>query len=408
MTEISPIVFLHYSWDSEEHKEWVLSLAERLIADGVDLIFDRYDLKIGSNINYFMEKIEHANKVIIITTPKYKSKADNRSSGIGYEYQIITTELAKSLVTNNKFISILRIGTIEDSVPKLLQSFLHLDMTQNNNFENEYLTLLKNIYDYPVLEKPLKGSKPNFLKLQEELEHKPESGISKVLELGINQKEVREILGEPQTTGLVETYWSHGLQVYYNRHWDKTDGIMIRKQPSGISYDGLLLGIKLGESFAEIKSKLGNPINWALPDIYTSFAFYEIEQRFLMISICRNKPREDLNDLKLGSIYAIGYCEKHSVLACEPIVAITIEQIRTKSQLTYLEKSVDEYEVDFNSNIFNENYIIYPTQYNEFGGYFVSVFFEQSETMIDFWLYDLCWSYFTIRMIIERNQDLSL
>lgn len=95
MENESPIVFIHYSWDNESHKKWTLFLADRLIADGIEVIFDRYDLKLGSNNNYFMEKIETADKVLLIMTPDYKIKADNRTSGIGYEYQIISSEFSQ-------------------------------------------------------------------------------------------------------------------------------------------------------------------------------------------------------------------------------------------------------------------------------------------------------------------------
>jgi hypothetical protein len=62
----NPAVFIHYSWDNEKHKEWVLFLANRLVADGVDVTLDRFDLKIGSNNTYFMEKVEKVDKVVLI------------------------------------------------------------------------------------------------------------------------------------------------------------------------------------------------------------------------------------------------------------------------------------------------------------------------------------------------------
>ena len=106
MENESPLVFIHYSWDSESHKKWTLFLADRLISDGVDVIFDRYDLRLGSNNNYFMEKVELADKVLLVMTPEYKIKADNRTSGVGYEYQIISTEFSKNISLNTKFIPV--------------------------------------------------------------------------------------------------------------------------------------------------------------------------------------------------------------------------------------------------------------------------------------------------------------
>jgi len=51
-----PKVFVSYSHDSEEHKAWVLQLSTRLRSNGVDVILDRWNLKLGSDIAHFMEK----------------------------------------------------------------------------------------------------------------------------------------------------------------------------------------------------------------------------------------------------------------------------------------------------------------------------------------------------------------
>lgn len=41
-----PKVFVSYSHDNEEHKEWVLQLATRLRSNGVDIILDMMEFKI--------------------------------------------------------------------------------------------------------------------------------------------------------------------------------------------------------------------------------------------------------------------------------------------------------------------------------------------------------------------------
>ena len=410
MENESPLVFIHYSWDSESHKKWTLFLADRLISDGVDVIFDRYDLRLGSNNNYFMEKVELADKVLLVMTPEYKIKADNRTSGVGYEYQIISTEFSKNISLNTKFIPVLREGAKESSIPLFLQSFLSLNLTDDIEFEAKYIELLKNIYDEPNIEKPSKGKKPDFKKLNGNLKVsqkiKVEGEYRKILSLGTTKKQSQKILGEPQNDeGLLETYWSHGLQLYYNRHWDKVDGILAKRQPSGISFEKEILGVRLGETFAEIKSKLGNPINWGLPDPYTSFAFYKIKGRFLTIALWRDKPEGDFIDFKMGTAYAIGYCQTHSVLACEAIVAVTIEEIRARKKPSYLEKEPNEYNIDFTANFFHENYILIPIQFGVIGGYFIGVYFKESDILVHFWLYDLLWSYLVVRAIVIRQKD---
>ena len=40
-------VFISYSWTTSKHQDWVISLAERLMSDGVNVIIDKWDLKAG-------------------------------------------------------------------------------------------------------------------------------------------------------------------------------------------------------------------------------------------------------------------------------------------------------------------------------------------------------------------------
>ena len=105
-------VFISYSWDNTEHQEWVLQLAKDLMTKfGIDVILDQFELSAGKDLTYFMESaIEKADKVLVILTPKYKVKAENRESGVGYETSMITQELFESPISKVKFIPVLRVG----------------------------------------------------------------------------------------------------------------------------------------------------------------------------------------------------------------------------------------------------------------------------------------------------------
>ena len=46
-----------YCWSSEEHEQWVINLATELREAGVDVIFDKWDLKEGHDALKFMEKM---------------------------------------------------------------------------------------------------------------------------------------------------------------------------------------------------------------------------------------------------------------------------------------------------------------------------------------------------------------
>ncbi|MEL7195613.1 MAG: TIR domain-containing protein, partial [Bacteroidota bacterium] len=137
-----PKVFISYSWDSEEHKAWVLALANRLRQDGVDVILDQFSLSAGQNLRIFMEdSVKKADKIILILTDEYKRRADNRE---GYEYSLIYSKIDNESKT--KFLLILRQGTPRSAVPVFLRSFVHVDMRDEVEPEQAYEFLLRSVY----------------------------------------------------------------------------------------------------------------------------------------------------------------------------------------------------------------------------------------------------------------------
>ncbi|MEY2195729.1 SEFIR domain-containing protein [Neobacillus sp. BF23-41] len=89
-----PKVFISYSWSSEEHKKWVLNLAEKLVSEsGVDVILD-----LGHDRFQFMEEsIKLADKVLVICDKTYCEKANGRLGGVGTETIIITPSVYKDI-----------------------------------------------------------------------------------------------------------------------------------------------------------------------------------------------------------------------------------------------------------------------------------------------------------------------
>lgn len=133
------VVFISYSWDDEAHKSWVLGLANKLTNDGLDVKIDRHSMRLGSNAPYTMEQsIEQADKVLIIFTPGYKAKADQRKGGVGYEYTIMNAALYNNQTINKKIIPVLRIGTKEQSIPAFMQQYIHVDLRNDDSFESNY------------------------------------------------------------------------------------------------------------------------------------------------------------------------------------------------------------------------------------------------------------------------------
>lgn len=162
VNEEVPIVCISYTWDDEAHKEWVLKLSKRLRENGIETLLDRYHLRLGGDKNKFMEEmIAKSHRALIILTPNYKTRADNRIGGVGYEYSLITSEVFKNQASS-KFIPILRQGTIEESSPRTLESKIAIFMREEDNFEEQLEELCREIHNEPKIKVPQIGPKPQY------------------------------------------------------------------------------------------------------------------------------------------------------------------------------------------------------------------------------------------------------
>ena len=101
--------FISYSWDHDEHVAWVLRLAKDLRLNGAKVDIDR-DVSPGSSLTAFMEtSVRESDFVVMVCTPAFARRANERAGGVGYESQIVTGELYES-VLSDKFVPILRGG----------------------------------------------------------------------------------------------------------------------------------------------------------------------------------------------------------------------------------------------------------------------------------------------------------
>lgn len=161
----NPKVFISYSWDDEEHKEWVLKLSADLRAKGIETILDRYHLRTGVNASVFMEEsIIQADKVLIIFTEKYKTKASVRAGGVGTEYSMMSIDLCRSIAGNKKYFPILRRGSYGTSIPLFLQPYIASYMTNDEEYEEKLTELVHAIFDKSIISPPKIGEIPDYIK----------------------------------------------------------------------------------------------------------------------------------------------------------------------------------------------------------------------------------------------------
>ncbi len=144
-------------------KQW----AEQLIADGIDVVLDIYDLKEGHDKFAFMERMvtdKDVTHVLVICDKVYAEKSDARKAGVGTESQIISKKVYER-VDQSKFIPI-ACEFAEDGNPYLpvfLKSRIWIDFSSSQAVSDNWEKLVRLIFGKPLHEKPKLGKPPVYI-----------------------------------------------------------------------------------------------------------------------------------------------------------------------------------------------------------------------------------------------------
>jgi hypothetical protein len=104
-----PETFISYAWGVPEQERWVEKrLAPDLQKAGIDVVLDRWhNAQIGASVARFVERIEKSDRIVMIGTPNYRRKYENKDSSTGYvvaaevdliHNRLLGTELEKQSV----------------------------------------------------------------------------------------------------------------------------------------------------------------------------------------------------------------------------------------------------------------------------------------------------------------------
>lgn len=136
-------IFISYVHEEDEFNDWVYKLADDL-SDEFEVITDK-GLLLGVDIARFMEEsVRDSDKVLLILTPEYKKRADNREAGAGFESTFISAELYRN-EDKIKYIPIVRKGDFKISYPTYLGLRNGLDMTDDTKYYEQLDVLKKNL-----------------------------------------------------------------------------------------------------------------------------------------------------------------------------------------------------------------------------------------------------------------------
>lgn len=169
----TPKVFISYSWSTPTHERWVLDLAEELMASGINVILDKWDLKPGQDSIVFMEQMvtdPSIDKVLIISDKIYSEKSDGRSGGVGTETQIISKKIYDQ-VDQERFIAVIAEKNPDGKAytPLFYHSRLYIDLSESDRYAEGFDSLIRCIHGQPQFKKPELGKKPEYLNTETSL-----------------------------------------------------------------------------------------------------------------------------------------------------------------------------------------------------------------------------------------------
>ena len=133
-------IFVSYSWNPPSNQQNVFELIKRLERDGISVVYDKKDLYPGQDMNYFMETVltsDEIDAVIIVCNKNYAEKANERSGGVGYESEIILSEIRNDPL-QRKYMPVVieHDENGEVPLPNFLRSRMYIDLSKETGYDD--------------------------------------------------------------------------------------------------------------------------------------------------------------------------------------------------------------------------------------------------------------------------------
>lgn len=150
-------VFISYSWDSEEHRDWVSKLADDLERlPEFHVFWDGYDLDSLIDKNLYMEDaVTKADYTIVVATQNYANKANDRKGGVGIETFLNSAKHWKNLLETKRSNTIVVLRE-KQSTPTYLEGHFHIDFTSDSQYTEKTQELVNTLLEKPQYKRPTK------------------------------------------------------------------------------------------------------------------------------------------------------------------------------------------------------------------------------------------------------------
>ena len=150
-----PECFLSYAWGVPEHERWVEKrLATDLQKAGIGVVLDRWhNAQIGASVARFVERIEKSDRIVMVGTPLYRRKYENKDTSTGYvvaaEVDLIANRLLGTETQKESVLPLLLAGEKTASLPPLLHGRVYADFRDEGAYFTVAFDLILDLYRIP-------------------------------------------------------------------------------------------------------------------------------------------------------------------------------------------------------------------------------------------------------------------
>ena len=117
-------------------------------------MLDRWhNAQIGASVARFIEKIEKTDRIVVVGTPLYRRKYDNKENGTGYvvaaEVDLINNRLLDTEPRKQTVLPLLLEGETATSLPPLMHGRVHADFRDELTYFASAFDLVLSLYRLP-------------------------------------------------------------------------------------------------------------------------------------------------------------------------------------------------------------------------------------------------------------------
>jgi GTPase SAR1 family protein len=148
-----PDCFISYAWGEREQERWVeRNLATDLQKAGINVVLDRWEnARVGASVSRFVARIEQSDRVIVVGTPLYRKKYENKDPNTGYvvaaEVDLISDRLMGTEAARGTVLPVLLKGEKKTSLPPLLYDKVFADFRDERAYFIMAFDLILSLYE---------------------------------------------------------------------------------------------------------------------------------------------------------------------------------------------------------------------------------------------------------------------